>query len=165
MNKTDKPIKRSKELIQLSRDHHDGLLLCWKIRTGIKNDIAEERILSYVLHFFDANLREHFRQEEEIVFSLLPDKDQMKAEALAQHDILYGMAETMKKPHAEQKKLLVQFADELDNHIRFEERQLFPYIEANAQKEKLQIAGNKIDELHQQHADLLWEDEFWIKKK
>jgi len=34
-----KPIKRDKVLQPLSHDHHQGLLLCWKIRTGIKKGI------------------------------------------------------------------------------------------------------------------------------
>jgi hypothetical protein len=31
-----KPIKRNKHLKWLSRDHHFGLLACWKIRQGLK---------------------------------------------------------------------------------------------------------------------------------
>ena len=34
------PIKRSEYLKPLSRDHHQGLLLCWKIRTGLKKGIV-----------------------------------------------------------------------------------------------------------------------------
>jgi len=38
------PIKRNEALKPLSRDHHHGLLLCWKIRQGIKLNIEPERI-------------------------------------------------------------------------------------------------------------------------
>ena len=56
-----KPIKRRKELVPLSRDHHNGLLLCWKIRTGIRTEIDYTRISQYVLYFFEHDLKEHFR--------------------------------------------------------------------------------------------------------
>ena len=32
-----KPLKRSKELAPLSREHHDGLLFAWKIKQGLAN--------------------------------------------------------------------------------------------------------------------------------
>ena len=36
-----KPQKRHKALQPLSREHHHGLLLSWKIRTGFSKDIAQ----------------------------------------------------------------------------------------------------------------------------
>ena len=51
-----KPIKRSEELVSLSRDHHDGLLLSWKIRTGINKGIELKRIADYVLHSYRTEL-------------------------------------------------------------------------------------------------------------
>ena len=165
MKAENTPIRRSKELIQLSRDHHDGLLLCWKIRTGLKNSIDKKRITDYVLHFFEHELREHFRQEEEIVFSLLADNDPKKTEVFAQHDILYGIIEKIKEQPSEWQYLLTQFADQLDGHIRFEERELFPYIEQQTEQTVLQEAGKQIDALHKQHTAITWQDEFWIIKK
>ena len=35
-----KPLKRSKELAPLSREHHDGLLFAWKIKQGLANGNA-----------------------------------------------------------------------------------------------------------------------------
>lgn len=46
-----KSIKRTKALQPLSRDHHHGLLLCWKIRQGIKLNVEPERIKNIWIGF------------------------------------------------------------------------------------------------------------------
>jgi len=45
------PIKRSIALQPLSREHHHGLLLCWKIRTGLKKGIDIDRIKNIQIGF------------------------------------------------------------------------------------------------------------------
>jgi hemerythrin-like domain-containing protein len=160
-----KPIKRSEHLVELSRDHHDGLLLCWKIRTGFVNGTEPGRIKTYVLFFFDHALRAHFLEEEEILFGLMPDDEPMKAEAFAQHAQLYGMVESLRKGLMAPENLLPEFADCLSAHIRFEERQLFPWIESHATAGALAEAGRKLAGLHQRKTALIWGDEFWTKKK
>ena len=80
-----KPIKRSKELVSLSSDHHNGLLLCWKIRTGIANDTSVDRIAAYVTRFFDMHLKPHFETEEELVFTLLPQDNRLRLMAETDH--------------------------------------------------------------------------------
>ncbi|NCI46280.1 hemerythrin domain-containing protein [Sediminibacterium soli] len=156
------PIKRSNELAPLSRDHHHGLLLCWKIRAGIKNSIAPERIAGYLVYCFDGELREHFRQEETLLFSLLPDEDDTKKEALKQHDFLYSLEAAIAAESGGTDSLL-QFADALEAHIRFEERQLFPYIEQTVAPLVLQTAGELINKAHHPFNGE-WADAFWIKK-
>lgn len=159
-----KPIKRSKELVPLSRDHHDGLLLCWKIRQGFKNGTGTERIVAYVIHFFEEHLVTHFAQEEQFVFDLLPDNDPMKIEALAQHDILKGLYSSIKSSIGDEEKLLGNFEQDLETHIRFEERELFPYIERKTDPAIFASAGKKIEEIHSQKSCTLWQDEFWTIK-
>lgn len=43
-----KPIKRHTALKPLSREHHHGLLLSWKIREGLKRNIEIPRIKKYI---------------------------------------------------------------------------------------------------------------------
>ncbi|WP_276134282.1 hemerythrin domain-containing protein [Polluticoccus soli] len=161
-----KPIKRSKELVPLSKDHHDGLLLCWKIRQGLKNKVDTERIVAYVLCFYENDLATHFEQEEELVFSLLAADDPMKLEAIKQHRTLNGIYKSLKHQagNTEEKLLLNQFEQELNGHIRFEERELFPYIEKMSDPDQFRIAGKQIADLHQGHECLVWKDEFWATK-
>lgn len=80
-----KPIKRRILLQDLSRDHHQGLLLCWKIRTGLKKEIKPSRIILYVRWFWEAHLLDHFRIEEEKVFPILGMDHQLVKQALSEH--------------------------------------------------------------------------------
>ena len=54
------PLKRSKALQSLSREHHYGLLLCWKIRSGLKKAVDIERIKAYTDWFFKNSLSKFF---------------------------------------------------------------------------------------------------------
>ena len=65
---TTTPIKRHPSLVAFSRDHHFGLLLVWKIKYGLDNGIAPERISNYVLYFFEQDLEAHFKEEEQKLF-------------------------------------------------------------------------------------------------
>jgi hypothetical protein len=64
------PIKRHISLQPLSRDHHDGLLLKWKINQGISKGVDISRIQKYVDWFFKEHLIPHFRIEEDHLFAL-----------------------------------------------------------------------------------------------
>lgn len=159
------PIKRSKSLVSLSKEHHDGLLLCWKVRTGCRNKTELTRIANYIVQCYQTNLKQHFEHEETLLFSLLPDTDEMKIKALEQHQILAGIVEKLDRNNDCTESTLLSFADELDDHIRFEERQLFNYIETIVEPAQLEKAGNILNKLHLQHCETEWQDEFWNYKK
>jgi iron-sulfur cluster repair protein YtfE (RIC family) len=161
---TPKPIKRSPELRHLSRDHHDGLLLCWKIRNGIKKQIEPERIRAYVLCFFENDLEQHFMQEEKYLFSHLSDTDVMKGKAIRQHENIRSIIQSLVSDTKLSNELLEAFANELELHIRYEERELFNYIEQTIPFEKLNEIGIVLNDLHKQHCGIEWEDEFWINE-
>ena len=61
---TDKPIQRSEYLKPLSREHHHGLLLCWKIKTGFSKGVELKRIKSYSDWFYKTHLKPHFELED-----------------------------------------------------------------------------------------------------
>lgn len=148
------PITRSEYLKPLSRDHHHGLLLCWKIRTGLKKDIDLRRINAYTDWFFKTSLLPHFNAEEQFLFPLLGNEHEMIKKALSEHRRLTRLFESK----IDLKRTLNQIEEELENHIRFEERILFNEIQ-NAVSEK-EIQG--IEKLHMEHSiDETWGDEFW----
>ena len=120
------------------------------------------RIGRYVLHFWTVDLKEHFRQEEEILFSLLPDGDALKQDVLEQHTILYGLITKIGNQQQPGIASLQEFANALEAHIRFEERELFPYIEKTINPDALKAAGEKID-ASQHLTRVEWDDEFWTK--
>ena len=70
----EKPIKRNENLITLSKDHHFGLLFCWKIRQGLKAEIELDRIRKYINYFWEFHLKQHFIEEETILFNQVKDR-------------------------------------------------------------------------------------------
>ena len=135
------PLKRSRELQPLSRDHHHALLLCWKIRTGIGKAIATTRINTYVHWFYQHHLKPHFLVEEEWVFPILGSAHKHIQEALQQHARLH----TMFAQEDANEQSLMDLQAALEQHIRFEERVLFPEIQ-------LQASAAQLMHIEQTHA-------------
>ncbi|SMD45995.1 hypothetical protein SAMN00777080_4669 [Aquiflexum balticum DSM 16537] len=149
-----KPIKRHLALQALSRDHHQGLLLCFKIRQGIKLGVEEARIKKYCEWFWKEHLAAHFSEEEKFVFTVLGDDDIMVQQALREHKRLEKLFNDSKSDYDHLKKL----EKELEAHIRFEERVLFNKIQDVATEEELEtITENHAGE----PSCAVWEDEFW----
>lgn len=150
-----KPIKRDKALQGVSREHHHGLLLCWKIRTGFSKGIAEGRIKKYVGWFYETHLIPHFKLEEDYIFPILGNDHELVKKALSQHKRLHRIfteTETLSKS-------LSLIEEELEQHIRFEERVLFNEIQKTATKKQLKtILKIHNDEKFNDNTD----DPFWI---
>lgn len=128
------PIKRKEALKPLSRDHHHGLLLCWKIRAGIKKNIETERIKKYADWFWERHLQPHFEIEEEIVFPILGNQNELVKQAHAEHRRLKRLF----VEESDALKAISLIEEVLEKHIRFEERVLFNEIQAAATNEQLQ---------------------------
>ena len=148
-----KPIKRHKSLQPLSREHHFGLLLSWKIRTGLKRNIEPLRIKKYTDWFWKTHLIFHFEAEEKYIFSILPHGDTMVKRAITEHRKLRRLFEN----ENEVEKSLHAIEEELEKHIRFEERILFNEVQKIATEEQLQL----IDEHHKHEFSDDWDDAFW----
>ena len=151
---SSKPLKRVLELQPLSHDHHHGLQLCWKIRTGFSKKIAPDRIKKHTDWFFKTHLKPHFELEEKYVFPILGADNKLIKKALAEHRRL----ERLFKQTTNQERSLGLIEEELEAHIRFEERILFVEIQKIATKEELV----KINEIHVKEAFVERDDDlFW----
>jgi hypothetical protein len=128
-----KPQKRHIALQPLSREHHFGLLLCWKIRMGFRNDVEPKRIRAYADWFFKNHLIPHFEFEETHVFSVLGHSHELIVQALSEHKSLVALFEE----RHDDKETLTKIETALEQHIRFEERILFPEIQNIASKAQL----------------------------
>ena len=139
-----KPIKRSKHILQLSKDHHFSLLFCWKIRQGLKNEIEAGRINKYVQFFWENDMEEHFREEEEILFAPLQDEKVQKA--VSDHRQIKSVVEKLQSTSAvfEMNKLLSEIANIVEAHVRFEERDLFPHLEKHLSDAQLEEIGEHL---------------------
>jgi hemerythrin-like domain-containing protein len=152
-----KPIKRTEQLISLSREHHDALLFIWKIRQGLKNETAVSIISDYINWFWQNHLVEHFKQEEEILIPYLSKSDKLSMQLLKEHELIRS---EMRKEF--NKNSIAAFAGILDKHVRFEERELFPHIEKTVSMDELNEIGEQLNAAP--HCDSGWENEFWKNK-
>lgn len=132
---TKKPIKRNKNLQPLSRDHHHSLLLCWKIRTGFLKSISVERIKRYADWFFKHHIQPHFELEEKLLFPILGKRHELVKKAISEHRRLGRLFNDTENPS----KSLGLIEEELEQHIRFEERVLFNEVQKIASEEQLSI--------------------------
>ena len=150
-----KPLKRYTALQPLSREHHQGLLLCFKLREGFKKDVAPQRMQTYCRWFYDTYLQQHFKVEEEHVFSVLGAENELVKKAVAQHEQLHQLF-TKDTAHLANLELI---ETELQNHIRFEERELFELIQQEATEAELQKISERLDEQpFRENTD----DQFWL---
>ncbi len=154
------PIKRKEALLRFSREHHYGLLLIWKIREGLKKNIAPERISDFILYFFEHDLKSHFQKEEIDLFARIDGNNELVKTALKEHQQLTGMIEELRKDK-KNTELITKFSDELDKHIRFEERTLFNEIQ-NTLSDKDLIELEATHQLKPHDVSDEWEDKFWI---
>jgi hemerythrin-like domain-containing protein len=162
--KTPTPIKRDKSLVLLSRDHHQGLMLVWKIRQGIQLNVAYSRAVAYVINVFDTDLQPHFVEEETLLFNKLKTEDELRRKAEDEHAVIRKKIAAFKTTIAPQVSDLVGFARLLEEHIRFEERILFPHLEKVLQRDELDKIGEQIRQDYANKKCVVWTDEFWLKK-
>jgi iron-sulfur cluster repair protein YtfE (RIC family) len=149
-----KPIKRHTAIQPLSREHHNGLVFCWRIRSGLSKNVELARIKTYVDWFWANHLQQHFEAEEKYVFPVLDNNDELLTRALDEHRILESLianAENLTET-------LEALANTLEGHIRFEERILFNKIQDMATEEQLKNIFTHHD--HEVTCEA-WPDEFW----
>jgi hemerythrin-like domain-containing protein len=153
-----KPIKRSVELTPLSREHHEGLLLVWKVRQGIKNKVAPERMVAYLQWFWQHFFAPHFKQEETVVPQVLTMQHALVQQMFDEHQRIEQTIQGMNAAtSANQLEELVQL---VSDHIRFEERQLFNEVEQVATEEQMRQLSHDIKD---EKSIAVWTDEFWLR--
>ncbi|MDP4150710.1 MAG: hemerythrin domain-containing protein [Bacteroidota bacterium] len=154
------PIKRDAAIASFSRDHHAGLLLIWKIRRGLRHSTDPERIGNYVLYFYKADLEKHFRDEESWLFGKLPPDDELRKRAEADHQAVYALIADL-SINRKDATLLQKLADRLEQHIRFEERQLFNHLQDVLSEEEMQAIAERMPN-GSCDLDDDWKDKFWL---
>jgi hemerythrin-like domain-containing protein len=153
-------MKRNTNLLELSRDHHHGLLLGWKVRQGLKLKVDNRIIADYVQYFASEALEEHFKEEEDVLLKYLPDNDAFKTRTLKEHYEILNRVEILNSSDNVTPESLLGIADLLDLHIRFEEREFFPYLEQSLSADELSEVGLAINEIHKPFIDS-FSNEFW----
>ncbi len=142
-------MRRHPTLQDLSRDHHHGLVQSRRLKRTSAKDAAS--VAQRFLDFWQRELIRHFREEEEV---LLPyyahhvaadDSDIVRT--LTDHVTIRRMvfdAGARVKSGGSVKDLLNELGQFLEAHIRFEERVLFPKVEAALTVEEMTALQGKL---------------------
>ena len=124
-------MKRSESLKGLSREHHGALALASRVRrVALAGDgAALAATLERVRVAFRSELLPHFEEEERRLLPVLEKDGQtdLVARTLAEHREMACLVASLPAGGAD---ILLAFADLLGRHVRFEERELFPALEA-----------------------------------
>jgi iron-sulfur cluster repair protein YtfE (RIC family) len=156
-------MKRDNSLRTLSWEHHDGLVLTFRIERGLKYHRNPQLIRKYLFHVWDNDLTHHFWQEEQVLPAVLQKSSEgggLLAEMIRDHKWFERHVENLQGRNEVSEEELRQFAQRLNDHIRFEERELFPFIENHAGRYELERIGGFLQKQHRPKNEC-WEPAFW----
>lgn len=151
-------LKRHPALQDYSREHHDELLLIWKIREGLRKNISTKRIVDYCIHHYNEFTLFHMANEEKYILTKLPESDNDKIKILSDHVKIKELVNELSDNNSANDGTLTEFANKMEEHIRFEERTFFPKLQNNFSDEvikSMQFAAKNIEDSKE------WKDEFW----
>ena len=139
------PLKRHPELVNLSREHHFELLFAWKIGQGLVRKADSRIIRDYVRYFWDQHLESHLEKEEKIVVQVLSEADPMRFRLQQDHDLMRSLVNCLYSERLNIDYLLEALQYLVREHVRFEERVFFPYLEQIATPSQLILMGLEIE--------------------
>jgi len=122
-------MKRDARLRKLSSEHHNALVLARALSRHAAAGTADAAVVRQLRERFERELQPHFRVEEDLLLPALRSigDDALAARVEADHSALrshLAAAERGEDGH------VASFAALLTEHVRFEERELFPSCEA-----------------------------------
>jgi len=141
---------RDPALISLSHEHHHGLRWSRSLREDTP-DLNGDSLLEFLDEFFHAwetELNPHFRKEEDYLLPLFATEGDSWSpaiqEMLKQHIVIRRDVLLLREdPNTE---VIRRLGDLLHNHVRLEEREVFPQIENQASDELLEKIRIRLNE-------------------
>lgn len=153
-----KPVKRNENLVVLSHEHHHGLIFCSRLKKARQTD--EETLKRYVTYFWNNHLAAHFESEEKLLLPLMWDNE-ITAQFLSEHIQIEELTQSIMGNSKNVKEEALNLSNLINDHIRFEERTMFAWLEEVLSPIELVIVGNKLKgtEIIAHH----FSPEFWKK--
>ena len=123
-------MQRDPRLQGLSEEHQHSLALAQNARwaAGRERGLEPETTWREVLAAYEAELAKHFEVEERLLLPALRKADQgeLVERTLGDHSSLRAI---LQEDTGDLQDRLLRFGETLHNHIRFEEREMFPVCE------------------------------------
>ncbi len=124
-------MKRDPALVSLSHDHHQALFVAQTLRRANADTAADAR--AAFLAYWNGHGRTHFRLEEEILLPAYAGygdcRHPLVARVLCDHIAIRHLARELDTCGSPSLSMLCHLGTEISNHVRLEERELFPLIE------------------------------------
>lgn len=139
-------MERNKNLQPLSHQHHDALMCCLLIKKGVEKNTDPDLLKDFLFTQWKNEIAPHLDLEEKIIFPLLPGSEfqkQVKGMIKTDHDLLRTLVDRMQQSKQE-RGFYRLFAVLLEQHIRFEERTWFTYLQDNLSPDELIRVGNSV---------------------
>ena len=144
-------MKRSRELKPLSSEHHQALLVAFQLKKGLAGHAESAGapkdlpgLLGLARRTEEKVLRAHAKAEEELLGEFLQAADMTRLRA--EHAEMRRLMETARTARPADLRLqLGAFADLLERHVRWEERELFPYAEDQIDADTLATIGGELE--------------------
>jgi hypothetical protein len=148
------PLKRHPALQPLSREHHQILLLGFKIRQGLKLKVNPERIHTYCQWFLKAYLSPHLEQEQQILVHVLGENNKLYTQLINNHQQLleaFSNSDISTSGVSDLEEYLMKC-------IRTEERIIFEAIQSQLSTSDIQFLEKHLEELkfRENPTDLFW---------
>ena len=125
-------MKRSEFLQVLPRGHHQGLFVALRLRRATSASAADAR--RAIVEFWQTDGRQHFRVEDDLLLPAYarhrPADEPAVVRVLIEHVDLRRRAAELEAGGSPSLTDVHELGDRLEQHIRHEERVLFPAIEA-----------------------------------
>jgi hemerythrin-like domain-containing protein len=141
-------MKRDANLVPLSRQHFQALVLCMRIhRRRAERGVLQQEMLA----LYAEDVRFHFQAEEKFLFPAarrIPAVMPLVRELRQEHTKL-RRAFAAARRRALKSVELVRFADLLEGHIRKEERQLFEECQKQMSEQELSALGRRMQKYFQ----------------
>lgn len=134
-------MKRAAQLQPLSREHHQGLVISRHAKE-CANDVEEiAKHWTALTDYINKNMTNHFKVEDDLMLAKLepyrhshPQVAEVIDQIADQHNKLYQLIESQSLSAAQVQEL----GSVLYDHIRFEERELFPLVQQILSEQELQ---------------------------
>lgn len=144
-------MKRSPQLRDLSEQHHYGLVAARHLKQAAEGKKPLGQVLDLFGREWEREIQPHFAAEEEVLLPAFAEAagsdHSLIARTLAEHAAL---REAVGRALAADGEGLQDLAGEigtaLHDHIRFEERELFPAIEVTLEGAALEELGRRLHE-------------------
>jgi hemerythrin-like domain-containing protein len=147
-------MKRHPSLRPFSDDHHQGLVNARRLKKAASGEEFNAANTAHdFLEFWHRDTSLHFRKEEEVLLPVLARYggdlgERPVLQMLAQHARIRGLAMQL-SDELEQDKVqedtLRNLGEQLEAHIRLEERRVFPFIEETLPEHALQEVASRLE--------------------